>query len=75
MIAKMTSKNQITLPKRIVEQFPECSYFEVSAEAGRIVLKPVDLDALGKVHRKLEELGITESDVREAVEWARENQS
>ena len=74
MIAKKTSKNQITLPKRIDEQFPECEYFEVTAEGDRIVLKPVDLDALGKVQRKLEELGITEKDVREAVQWARESE-
>ena len=72
MIAKKTSKNQITLPKRIVELFPECDYFAVSAEDGRIVLRPVDEDALGKVQRKLEELGIRESDVDEAIEWARE---
>lgn len=72
MIAKKTSKNQITLPKRIVELFPECDYFAVSAEHGRIVLRPVDEDALGKVQRKLEELGIRESDVDEAIEWARE---
>ncbi len=72
MIAKKTSKNQITLPKRIVELFPECDYFAVSAEDGRIVLRPVDEDALGKVQRKLEELGIRERDVDEAIEWARE---
>ena len=72
MIAKKTSKNQITLPKRIVELFPECDYFAVSAEDGRIVLRPVDEDALGKVQRKLEELGIRESDVDEAIGWARE---
>ncbi len=72
MIAKKTSKNQITLPKRIVELFPKCDYFAVSAEDGRIVLRPVDEDALGKVQRKLEELGIRESDVDEAIEWARE---
>jgi hypothetical protein len=72
MITKKTTKNQITLPKKIVEQFPGCHYFEVSAEGGRIILRPVDLDALAKVQRKLEELGISESEVREAVEWARE---
>lgn len=72
MIAKKTSKNQITLPKKIVEQFPDCDYFEVSAERGRIVLRPVDLEALAKVQHKLKALGITESEVREAVAWARE---
>ena len=73
MIAKKTSKNQITLPKRIVEKFPSCDYFDVTVEAGRIVLRPVDPNALEKVHQKLEELGITEDDVLEAVSWARES--
>jgi hypothetical protein len=72
MISKKTSKNQITLPKRIVSQFPECEYFDITAEEGRIVLRPVDPDALGKVQRKLEKLGIRERDVEDAVAWARE---
>ena len=72
MISKKTSKNQITLPKKIVSQFPECEYFDVTAEEGRIVLRPVDPDALEKVQRRLKELGIRERDVEDAVAWARE---
>ena len=72
MISKKTSKNQITLPKKIVSQFPECEYYDVTAEEGRIVLRPVDPDALEKVQRKLKELGIRERDVGDAVAWARE---
>jgi bifunctional DNA-binding transcriptional regulator/antitoxin component of YhaV-PrlF toxin-antitoxin module len=72
MISKKTSKNQITLPKRVVSQFPECEYFDVTAEEGRIVLRPVDPDALEKVQRKLKELGLRERDVEDAVAWARE---
>jgi bifunctional DNA-binding transcriptional regulator/antitoxin component of YhaV-PrlF toxin-antitoxin module len=29
MLAKMTSKNQITIPKKIIEQLPDVEYFEV----------------------------------------------
>lgn len=72
MISKKTSKNQITLPKKIVSQFPECVYFDITAERGRIVLRPVDPDGLKKLQRKLEELGIRERDVEDAVAWARE---
>jgi bifunctional DNA-binding transcriptional regulator/antitoxin component of YhaV-PrlF toxin-antitoxin module len=71
VIAKKTSKNQITLPKKVVERFPDAEYFEVTAEGGRIVLRPVDLDALGRVRRKLARLGISEADVAGAVRWAR----
>ena len=30
MMAKLTSKNQLTLPKDIVRRFPETRYFEVT---------------------------------------------
>ena len=34
-------KNQITLPRAVVEQFPGVEYFDVREEEGRIVLRPV----------------------------------
>ena len=40
-LAKKTSKNQLTLPKAVVDRFPGVDYFEVSADADRILLKPV----------------------------------
>lgn len=36
MLAKKTSKNQITLPKEAVQQFPGIDYFEVSVENDKI---------------------------------------
>jgi hypothetical protein len=71
LIAKKTVKNQITLPKRIIERFPGAEYFEVTAEKGKIVLRPLELDPLGSVQRKLAELGLSERDVAGAVRWAR----
>jgi len=73
MLAKKTVKNQITLPKRIVEQFPAISYFDVRVESGEIVLRPVDVArrSPSELRGKLREAGITEADVREAVRWAR----
>ena len=71
VLAKKTSKNQITLPKRVVEEFPRAEYFEVTAEEGRIILRPVEVDPLGRVREKLAEMGLTEDDVRKAVDWAR----
>jgi hypothetical protein len=32
MIAKKTSKNQLTLPKKVVEQFPDVEYFDLSVD-------------------------------------------
>jgi len=71
MLAKLTSKNQLTLPKAIVGQFPGARYFEVRAEKGRIVLVPVNVTSLEGVWRKIESLGITEKDIEGAVRWAR----
>ncbi len=62
------------MPKKIVELFPDCDYFDVSTEDGKIVLRPVALDALDRVQRKLEELGIGEKDISEAVRWARKQE-
>ncbi len=71
MLAKKTVKNQITLPKKIVDHFPGTEYFDVREEAGRIVLVPVSPGRADEVRIKLEQMGITEADVRDAVEWAR----
>ncbi len=71
MLAKLTSKNQLTLPKAVLEVVGKVDYFDVAAEAGRIVLTPVRITRAGAVRGKLKELGITEDDVAAAVEWAR----
>ncbi len=75
MLAKKTSKNQLTLPKEIVNVFPDTEYFDVSVKDRKIVLMPVRItpaDAtLEGIRTKLKKLGITESDVSEAVRWAR----
>ena len=75
MLAKKTSKNQLTLPKEIVKSFPNAEYFDVSVKDRKIILMPVKItresSTLEKVREKLEKLGITEGDVAEAVRWAR----
>lgn len=71
MLAKLTSKNQLTLPKAVLSDFKGAEYFEVAEENGRIVLTPVRLARAGAVRAKLAELGLSEADVTEAVAWAR----
>jgi len=75
MIAKLTSKNQITLPKALVSKFPGTEYFTVREVDGEIILTPVRMRSLDSVWRKIESLGITEKDVADAVNWARPPQS
>ena len=71
MLAKLTSKNQLTLPKSIVADFQGCEYFDVTQDTGRIVLTPVRVARADAVRAKLAELGMKEEDVAEAVAWAR----
>jgi bifunctional DNA-binding transcriptional regulator/antitoxin component of YhaV-PrlF toxin-antitoxin module len=71
MLAKRTSKNQITLPKAIVSRFPDVEYFDVREEGGRIILVPLRPSRAEEVRAKLGALGLTENDVEDAVQWAR----
>lgn len=71
MLAKLTSKNQLTLPKAVISRIGPVEYFEVSSEDGRIVLTPVRLQQAAAVRDKLRDLGITPQDVEDAVHWAR----
>lgn len=71
MIAKKTSKNQLTLPKKAVERFADVDYFEVSVDDARITLVPVRTGQLQRVQDRLAQLGISSRDVRDAVAWAR----
>lgn len=71
MLAKLTSKNQLTLPKAVLSACPETEYFDVSEDNGRIVLTPVKLHKADAVRAKLAEMGITEEDVADAVKRAR----
>lgn len=75
MLAKKTVKNQITLPKAIVQQLPDVEDFEVSVREGEAVLRPVVVSAPGEalkvVRVKIKALGLTEKDVGDAIRWAR----
>ena len=75
MLAKKTSKNQLTLPKEIVREFPDTDYFDVTVKERTIILMPVKIIhadmTLEGIRGKLKKLGITEGEVAEAVKWAR----
>jgi translation initiation factor IF-1 len=71
MLAKLTSKNQLTLPKAVTQAVGAAEYFEVEAHEGQIVLTPVRIQRGDAVRAKLAELDISEADVADAVAWAR----
>lgn len=73
MLAKLTSKNQITLPKKVLERLPPVSHFDIEVKDGLVVMRPLttyDTD-LGRIREKTRQLGITPESVNEAIQWAR----
>ena len=76
MLAKLTSKNQITLPRDVVKEFKGIDYFDAVVQDGRIVLEPVRIRPvagnLQGIREKMRKLGISEADVAEAVRWSRQ---
>jgi bifunctional DNA-binding transcriptional regulator/antitoxin component of YhaV-PrlF toxin-antitoxin module len=71
MLAKLSSKNQITLPKAVLQKIGDSEYFEVGVKDSRIVLTPVKIQQAEAVREKLTALGIKEGDVKNALAWAR----
>lgn len=74
MLAKLTVKNQLTLPKAVVTRFQDVHYFDVSTEGDAIVLRPLRESRADQVREKLAQLGLAENDVNEAITWAHEQQ-
>jgi hypothetical protein len=71
MLAKITSKNQLTLPKSIVAAVGPAEYFDIETRNGAIVLTPVRIQRGDAVRAKLAELNLQEADIAAAVAWAR----
>ena len=71
MLAKRTIKNQVTLPKAIVQCVGEADYYDVTVQVGKIVLTPVRLQQADAERENLAALGITQDDVEGAIAWAR----
>lgn len=71
MLAKLTAKNQLTLPKAATEAVAAGEYFDVEIRDGAIVLTPVRIQRADAVRAKLAQLALTPSDIDAAVAWAR----
>lgn len=76
MLCKRTYKNQVTIPKKIMEKFGDVEYFEARAEENKITLMPVRISPIGKIslskiREKISALGLGEKDIEEAINWGR----
>ena len=72
MLAKLTAKNQLTLPKAATQAVGAAEYFDVETRDGVIILTPVRIQRGDAVRAKLAELDLSESDIDDAVAWARQ---
>jgi translation initiation factor IF-1 len=71
MLAKMTTKNQLTLPKSVTNALGPTEYFDVQTKDGQIILTPVRIQRADAVRAKFAELDLQEQDIADAVAWAR----
>jgi hypothetical protein len=71
VLAKITAKNQLTLPKAITKAIGPVEYFDVQAKDGQIILTPVRIQRADAVRAKLAELNLQDQDIADAVTWAR----
>ena len=75
MLAKLTARNQVTLPTCIVNELGEVEFFEIETRNGQVVLTPVRIQRADAVRAELAELDLTEEALRDAVDWARNEES
>ena len=74
MLVKRSRKNQIALPKALLERAgvgPNDVYFSIAYKAGAIILKPVVIqhhgERLKRIREKIRALGMTERDIDAAI--------
>ena len=71
VLAKITAKNQLTLPKAVTKALGPVEYFDVQAKDGQIVLTPVRIQRADAVRAKLAELNLQDQDIVDVVTWVR----
>ncbi|MEJ6003226.1 AbrB/MazE/SpoVT family DNA-binding domain-containing protein [Paucibacter soli] len=67
LLAKITSKNQLTLPKSVTEALGPVQYFDVQTKAGQIVLTPVRIQRGDALRAKLAELDLSDKTIERAL--------
>lgn len=70
VLAKITAKNQLTLPKSVTEPLGPVQYFDVQTRGGQIVLTPVRIQRGDALRAKLAELALSQKTLEAALHWA-----
>jgi hypothetical protein len=71
MLAKLTTKNRLTLPKAATTEVGPTEYFDVQTRNGQIILTPVRIQPADAVRAKLTALDLKENVVADALSWVR----
>lgn len=71
MRARLTAGDRLTVPSAALTAVGPADHFDVTVENGRLVLTPVRASRADTVRAKKVGLGLSETDVGDAVEWAR----
>ena len=77
MLAKITSKNQITIPKKIIEKMHGIKHFDIEFKDGVVIMKPIKFydTNLDQIRAKIKKLGLKEDSVAEAIKWVKSKKS
>jgi len=71
VVAKRIGNKQLPPPEAVMKQAGLADDGDATNDNGRIVLTPLHPGGVHAVRDRLRELGISESDVADAVSWAR----
>jgi hypothetical protein len=74
-LTKRTSRNQVTLPSSLIKDWGDADYFSVTRVGDHLELRPalpaMAEDPLEKFRRIMDERGITDEDIDQAVREVR----
>lgn len=70
-LTKRTSRNQVTLPAALIKDWKDADYFSVTRVGDHLELRPAltngTEDPLEKFRRRMDERGVTDEDIAQAV--------
>jgi hypothetical protein len=74
VLTKKTTKNQLTIPKALLDQLPESDYFDATVVHDALVLRPVRMVPavdIERVRDRVAKAGLKPGEAARAVKWAR----
>ena len=73
MLAKVTEQGALVLPQGVLQEIGNPTQFRIKISDGQLILTPETPQILERVRTHIEALGISQQDVSDAIEWARNN--